>query len=216
MIFITRGTWKCFITANTFSERMWFALDWELKTPEVHLKPPPLQCEVSASWFRAQNPPLPLKPSMQCMEVWCQWRPSADGSSDSPQLPTNSPEVRTSPNFPTCSAVLSPKVIIAPKTKIIASPPQKHSLYELPPACEPAAPELELLAIHGPTKLQSGHFALFRYEKRNILCHGGKKSKSEWSSVTFPGGDRSLQKKSRGRRFWQKKKKIPGRKIPCR
>ena len=113
------------------------------------------------------------------MEVWCQWRPSADGSSDSPQLPTNLPEVRTSPNFPTCSAVLSPKVIVAPKTKIIASLPQKHSLYELLPACEPTAPKLELLAIHGPTKLQSGHFALFRYEKRNILFHGGKKSKSE-------------------------------------
>ena len=145
------------------------------------------------------------------MEVWCQWRPSADGSSDSPQLRTNSPEVRTSPNFPTWSAVIRPKVI---KNKNYRLPPQKHSLYELLPACEPAAPELELLAIHGPTKLQSGHFALFRYEKRNILCHGGKKSKSEWSSVTFPGGDRSLQKKSRGRRFWQKKKFL-GEKSPA-
>ena len=147
------------------------------------------------------------------MEVWCQWRPSADGSSDSPQLRTNSPEVRTSPNFPTWSAVIRPKVI---KNKNYRLPPQKHSLYELLPACEPAAPELELLAIHGPTKLQSGHFALFRYEKRNILFHGGKKSKSEWSSVTFPGGDRSLQKKSRGRRFWQKKKKqFLGEKYPA-
>ena len=108
---------------------MWFAPDWELKPPKVHLKPPPLQCEVSASWFRAQNPPLPLKPSLQCMEVWCQWRPSADGSSDSPQLPTNSPEVRTSPNFPTWSAVIRPKVIKnknyrlpAPKTLLIRAP----------------------------------------------------------------------------------------------
>ena len=83
------------------------------------------------------------------------------------------------PKLPNLLGSPKPKSYRCPKNKNYRLPPQKHSLYELPPACEPAAPELELLAIHGPTKLQSGHFALFRYEKRNILFHGGKKSKSE-------------------------------------
>ena len=215
MIFITRGTWKCFITANTFSERMWFAPDWELKPPKVHLKPPPLQCEVSASWFRAQNPPLPLKPSLQCMEVWCQWRPSADGSSDSPQLRTNSPEVRTSPNFPTCSAVLSPKVIVAPKTKIIASRPKNtpYTSSRLPASllhqnwnC------LQFTARPNCRAVILPFFVMRREIFSSMAAKSQRASEVQWH---FLEATDHCRKNPEGEDFG-KKKTIPGRKIPCR
>ena len=211
MIFITRGTWKCFITANTFSERMWFAPDWELKPPKVHLKPPPLQCEVSASWFRAQNPPFPLNPlwmygSVVSVAPKCRRLERLTSVAD--QL-ARSPD---QPKLPNLVGSNPPKSY--QKQKL--SPPAPKTLLIRAPACLRACCTRTGIACNSrPDQIAERSFCPFSLweEKYSLPWRQKVKERVKFSDISWR---RQIIAEKIQRQKILAEKKIPGRKIPCR
>ena len=210
MIFITRGTWKCFITANTFSERMWFAPDWELKPPKVHLKPPPLQCEVSASWFRAQNPPKTLyamygsvvsvAPKCRRLERLTSVADQLARSPDQPKLPNL---VGSNPPKSYQKHKLSPP---RPKNTPYTSSRLPASLLHQNWNC------LQFTARPNCRAVILPFFVMRREIFSSMAAKSQRASEVQWH---FLEATDHCRKNPEGEDFGRKKK-IPGRKIPCR